>query len=198
MTSVDVESLDDDAVITRSVTVPETFAVLFDRHAQEIHRYLARRLGPDTAEDLVAETFLAAFRQRDRYEASRRDARPWLYGIATNLIRRQRRQEVRFWGAIARSGHDPAVAGPATEDVEERVTAQAIRLALARGLSRLSAPDREALLLIAASGFSYAEAAQALGIPAGTVSSRVARARRQLRTELGGIDPREDAGDGTE
>ena len=70
-------------VIARSVQEPEVFAVLFRRHAAAIQRYVARRLGVDAAEDVVAETFLAAFDQRGRYDLSRPDARPWLYGIAT-------------------------------------------------------------------------------------------------------------------
>jgi RNA polymerase sigma-70 factor (ECF subfamily) len=69
---------DDASVIARSVDQPAQFAELFRRHAPEIQRFAARRLGPGAAEDIVAETFLAAFRQRDGYDTSRADARPWL------------------------------------------------------------------------------------------------------------------------
>src|SRR5579862_1178416 len=86
---------DDAAVIESSQREPERFAVLFDRHAPHIHRYLARRAGREVADDLVAETFLTAFAKRDRYDLSYTDARPWLYGIATNLVGRHRRDEVR-------------------------------------------------------------------------------------------------------
>ncbi len=73
-----------DAEVTeRSWQAPEQFAVLFDRHALLIHRYAARRIGAEAAEDLVAETFLAAFGKRRGYDLSYTDARPWLYGIAT-------------------------------------------------------------------------------------------------------------------
>jgi len=78
--------LDDDAVIAESWQQPERFAVLFDRHAAYIHRYLARRTDSQAAEDLVAETFLTAFRKRRRYQHGYANARPWLYGIATHLL----------------------------------------------------------------------------------------------------------------
>src|SRR5512146_993047 len=99
---------DDAALIAQSLRAPERFGVLFDRHAPAIYRYAVRRRGPDAADDLVAETFLAAFRQRGRYVHAHADARPWLYGIATRLIGRHRRDEVRFFRAIARTGVDPA------------------------------------------------------------------------------------------
>jgi Sigma-70 region 2 len=77
---------DDTAIVGQSVGEPERFAVLFDRHSAGIYRYLAQRVGPDLADDLVAETFLRAFAARERYDTSRPDARPWLFGIATNPL----------------------------------------------------------------------------------------------------------------
>jgi len=86
---------DDDAVIIKaSLRDPDLFAVIFDRHAPHVHRYLARRLGREAADDLVGETFLVAFGKRQRYDTGRADARPWLYGIATNLVGQHRRDEV--------------------------------------------------------------------------------------------------------
>jgi RNA polymerase sigma factor (sigma-70 family) len=177
----------DAAVIERSLLAPECFGALFDRHAPTIHRYIARRLGPDAADDLVAETFLAAFRRRDRYDQEQADARPWLYGIATRLIGRHRRDEVRFFRAIARTGVDPA-GEPVADRVTERVTAQAVSRELAAAVAGLSQAHRDVLLLTA-SGLGYAETAAALGIPAGTVSSRLVRARRNVRQALGGRNP---------
>src|SRR5579862_9535181 len=75
------DRLDDAALIRRSGQEPEAFAALYDRHAAPIYRFAARRLGPDAAEDILAETFLAAFRRRETYDLTRADARPWLYGI---------------------------------------------------------------------------------------------------------------------
>lgn len=174
---------DDGAVIGRSLGDPEQFAVVFRRHAPDIHRYVVRRLGADAAEDVVAETFLTAFRLRSRYRLDRPDARPWLYGIATNLISRHRRAEVRQYRALARTGLDP-VAEPFTEGADARVSAGADSRPLAAALARLPAVQRDALLLVAWGDLSYEEAAVALGAPVGTVRSRLSRARGKLRQAL--------------
>jgi DNA-directed RNA polymerase specialized sigma24 family protein len=76
---------DDAALIAESCRVPDRFGAVFDRHAIAIHGYIARRLGPDAADDLVAEAFLVAFRKRADYDLRQPSARPWLYGIATRL-----------------------------------------------------------------------------------------------------------------
>ena len=178
---------DDAALIARSLRAPECFGVLFDRHAPAIGRYIARRVGPDAVDDLVVETFLVAFRRRGRYDLAHGDARPWLYGIATRLIGRHRREEARFFRAIARTGVDPAAA-PIADQVTDRVAAQAARRKLAAALARLSQDQRDVLLLVA-SGLGYEEAAMALEVPTGTVSSLLVRARRKVRGALGGQDP---------
>src|SRR5580700_2042653 len=90
----------DAAAIQLSRHDPEHFTVLLRRHAPYVQRYVVRRLGQDAADDIVAETFLLAFRQRDSYDLTRADARPWLYGIATNLIGRHRRAEIRLYRAL--------------------------------------------------------------------------------------------------
>lgn len=179
----------DAELISSSLGLPECFAGLFDRHAPAIHGYIARRLGQDSADDLLAQTFLVAFGRRDRYDTAQADARPWLYGIATNLVGRHRRDEVRFYRAIARTGIDPA-AEPIADVVTRRVAAQAVHGQLAAALASLSAADRDVLLLVT-DGLGYAEIAQALGIPAGTVASRLSRARRKVREALGGANPAE-------
>jgi RNA polymerase sigma factor (sigma-70 family) len=181
------DASDDAALITRSLCAPECFGALFDRHAPAISRYIARRLGPDAADDLVAETFLAAFRKRGRYDGAQADARPWLYGIATRLIGRHRRGEVRFFRAIARTGADPA-AEHFADQVTDRIAAQSARRELAAALARLPQGQRDVLLLVA-SGLGYEETALALAVPVGTVSSRLVRARRKVREALGGQDP---------
>ena len=185
---------DDAGLIVESCRVPERFGAVFDRHATAIHGYIARRLGRDAADDLVAETFLVAFRQRASYEPDQPSARPWLYGIATRLVSRRRREEVRFFRAIARSGIDPAadpVAEPVADQSARRADAQALHRGLAGALAVLATADRDALLLVA-DGLSYQEAAQALGVPPGTLSSRLARARRRVRAELGGVNPADE------
>jgi hypothetical protein len=109
---------DDATVIRLSRREPEQFTVLFRRHAPHIQRYVMRRLGQDAADDIVAETFLLAFRQRDSYDQTRADARPWLYGIATNLIGRHCRAETKMYRAPARTGADP-VMEPFTDRVDD-------------------------------------------------------------------------------
>lgn len=188
--AADPDAADDDdaTVIRRSWLEPGHFAVLFCRHAAEIQRYVTRRLGVDAADDVVAETFLAAFGQRDRYDTARPDAGPWLYGIATNLIGRYRRTEIRQYRMLARTGRDP-VTEPFTDQVDAAVSAGAAGRQLAAGLARLPVAYRDALLLVAWGDLSYAETAAALGVPVGTVRSRVSRARSRLRRFLGDADP---------
>jgi RNA polymerase sigma-70 factor (ECF subfamily) len=177
---------DDGRLIAESCRVPERFGAVFDRHAAAIHGYIARRLGRDAADDLVAETFLVAFRRRGGFDPDQPSARPWLYAIATRLVSRRRRDEVRFLRAIARTGIDPA-AEPVADVGVRRADAQLLHGRLAGALAELSRADRDALLLVA-DGLSYAEAAQALAVPPGTLASRVARARRKLRGELGDLN----------
>ena len=179
---------DDAALIEWSWQEPETFAELYDRHAEPIHRYVSRRLGDAMADDVVADTFLAAFRRRQGYDLRRPDARPWLYGIAANLIGKHRRAEVRMLRAFARTGADPAVDGHA-DRIDNRVSAAAVQRDLAAALAGLSAGDRDVLLLIAWADLSYEETATALDIPLGTVRSRLNRARRKVREALGGQNP---------
>ncbi|MEW2219341.1 RNA polymerase sigma factor [Streptomyces sp. NPDC006990] len=189
-TFADAES--DASVIARSRDEPEAFAALFDRHADAVHRYAARRLGGEVADDLMAETFTTAFQQRHRYDPARgagADARPWLFGIATNLVGRHRRAEARRFKAMARvpapADHDE----PLADRAADRVGARAVRRELAAALAALPARHRDVLLLVAWGGLGYEEVAQALGIPVGTVRSRLHRARSKLREALGGSDP---------
>ena len=161
----------------------ETFTAVFDRHFGTIHGYVARRLGRDVADDVAAETFLTAFRINDRFDASRGDRLAWLYGIATNLIRRHRRDEVRGYRAMARLEPEATVASH-DDSVVTRVNAQQLRGSLATALAGLSAGDRDVLLLIALAGLTYEQVADALGISYGTVCSRLNRARRKVRAAL--------------
>jgi hypothetical protein len=115
---------DDAALIARSIGVPECFALLFDRHGPAIHSNVARRLGQDAADDLAAEVFLIAFQRRRAYDGAYGNARLWLYGIATNLVGRRRRDEVRLFRATARSG-EISPAESVAEQVTNRVAAQA-------------------------------------------------------------------------
>ncbi|GAA3219909.1 RNA polymerase sigma factor [Dactylosporangium siamense] len=172
----------DNELIRHSLDDPDAFGGIFDRHAPAIHGYLARRVGHSVADDLNAETFLVAFRRRARYDLAQPDARPWLFGIATNLVHRQRRTELRHYRALARVGVDPI------DDQDERVVARAAATAahrrIAAVLARLSTGERDVLLLLAWQDLGYADIAAALDIPIGTVRSRLNSARKRLRHAL--------------
>src|SRR5256714_12002910 len=178
----------DAAIIVRSRDEPESFALLFRRHAAALQRYIARRIGPTVAEDVLADVFLAAFRQRHRYDPDRADARPWLYGIATNLVGRHRRAEVRALRNLERTGMDP-VTEAFVERSDARVGAAAVRQRLAAGPAPPRPGDRSALLPVSWGQRTHDGRAAALDIPVGTVRSRVNPARSSMRTALRRVDP---------
>ena len=179
---------DDATVIRDSMSDPERFAILVRRHAPAIQRYVTRRIGREAAEDVVAETFLIAFRQRGYYTDDGRDCLPWLYGIATRLAHRHWRGETRQLNLLARTGIDP-VTEPFTDRVDAEVSANAAKARLAAAVARLPAGQRDALLLLVWADLSYDQIARATGVPMGTVQSRISRARRRLRKQLADLNP---------
>ena len=183
-----VAALTDAELIAASQGHHELFAVIYDRHAPALYRYAARRLGADAAEDVVSETMLAAFRRRRRYDTSRSDARPWLFGILTREISQRRRVERSRYRALSRLDRSAGVEQEAADEVAAAVTAQAVRAPLKAALARLAKRDREVLLLAAWADLSYQEIADALDIPIGTVGSRLNRARRRVRAAVPGLD----------
>ncbi|NUW43969.1 RNA polymerase sigma factor [Nonomuraea rhodomycinica] len=172
------------ASLDGAVADPERFATVFDAHYEEIRRYIGRRLDLDVAEDLAAETFLVAFRRRHSFDASRGGVRPWLYGIATRLVGRHRRAEVRRYRALARSG-PPQDDDGHDQRIVERVSAGVTVRGLSAALAGLSRGERDVVLLVAYGGLTYDEVAAALGVANGTVASRLSRARTKLRDSLG-------------
>ncbi|GAA4702816.1 RNA polymerase sigma factor [Phytohabitans rumicis] len=185
----DVRRADDLAVLVESRADPERFEALFDRYYPEIHRYARGRLGAAAADDVASETFLIGFRGRRDFDGgpSGGHVRAWLYGIATNLIRRHHRDEERRFNAMVRVPADPVDAGH-DERVVVRLSAERIRGELAAALAELPARDRDVLLLMALGGLDHHEIAAALDIPYGTVCSRLNRVRRKVRAALG-VDP---------
>lgn len=171
-------------VIAVSRADPELFAAIFDRHADEIHRYAARRLGSQAAADVVSEVFLAAFRNRGRYHTERADARPWLYGIATKVISQQLRAAGRRAHLQAAALPPPPVEFPA-DDIGDRISAERLWPLMSEILSGLDPADRELVLLVAWAELSYEQVAQALEIPVGTVRSRLHRVRAKVRRGVG-------------
>jgi RNA polymerase sigma factor (sigma-70 family) len=177
----------DTELISRSVDDPQLFAGLFDRHAATVHRYLGRRVG-ELADDLLSETFLVAFRRRASYRPAHVEVRPWLLGIATNLVHGHVRAERRRYRALARAGAEPAVPGTDPADSTDRLAAQALRGPLAAALAGLKPRDRDVLLLFAWEQLSYEEIAAVLDVPVGTVRSRLNRARRLTRAALSSFE----------
>jgi RNA polymerase sigma-70 factor, ECF subfamily len=161
-----------------------SFDQVFEAELEQLHGFIARRLGASAADDLTAETFATAYRRWDALDPSR-PTRPWLYGIASNLMRHHWRKERRMLRAYARTGADPLLV---EEDTSlDRLDAQAERAALASALAELRPEDREVLLLHAWAELSDAEIADALSLPSGTVKSRLSRAREHMRNRLGPI-----------
>ncbi len=170
----------DAAVIRASRLDPAAFGVVFDRHWVRIHRYCVVRAGPP-GEDVAAETFRVAFDRRSDYDG-RENAAPWLYGIATNLLRTSFRSAARRKRALRRSAGQTA--GDDLEDALERAEAQRLGPELAAVLGQLSAEERDALLLHACAELTYDQIARAMGVPIGTVRSRIHRARTRVRAHL--------------
>jgi RNA polymerase sigma factor (sigma-70 family) len=162
---------------------PERFTVVHDRYFAVIYRYVAGRLGTQAAEDVAAETFLVAFDRRGTFDADRGDLRVWLFGIATNLVARHRRKEARHYRALSRLA-PPRDAEGHESRVVAAVAAGRLVPQLAKGLSQLSAKERDVLLLVAIGQLGYEEIAAALGVPVGTVGSRLNRARKKLNSVL--------------
>jgi RNA polymerase sigma-70 factor, ECF subfamily len=169
----------DAEVLARSAVEPSAFAMLYERHHVAVRRYVARRVGSEAGDDLAAEVFTRAFRGRERCRAEQASVLPWLLGVANHVIADHRRAEQRRLKALQR------LAGTEPELIEHED--RALSAELVRELRRLSGEDRDALLLVVWGELSYEEAATALGVPIGTVKSRIARARRALAAA---VDPR--------
>ncbi len=180
----------DAQVIVESLRRPPEFAAVFERHFAPVHRYAQQRVGVDAADEIASETFLLAFDNRHRFDGRQPSARPWLLGIATNLMRRRWRDEQRQLAAYAKAldaapeAGANAVAAPQIPEVDGD---------LAAALAALTRDDRDTLLLFVWAELSYQEIGDALAVPIGTVRSRISRARRLLRDHLapacGGASP---------
>jgi RNA polymerase sigma factor (sigma-70 family) len=177
------EQVTDAELAARFRRDPDRFTAVYDRYFTDIHRYVAGRLDVQAADDLAAETFLLAFGRRDRFDPERGNLRPWLFGIATNLVARHRRKEARHYRALARAGTDRAAESHENRVVAS-VAAERVQPQLARALTGLSPGERDVLLLVALGQLSHEEVAEALGVSYGTVGSRLSRARRKLHTAL--------------
>ncbi len=174
----------DHDVIARSLKEPAAFADLFDRHAATVYRYAASRSTRQVADDLLSETFLVAFEQRAKFNPERGEVKPWLLGIATTLLRKHRRVEARSYLALAAEHTRKVLSSDAFEDTDERLDAAAALRDVTTRLAKLPRGDRDVVILFAWEDLSYEQIAQALGIPVGTVRSRLNRARTKLGAAL--------------
>ncbi len=185
----------DAEVIAASMERPELFEEIFGRHFNVIYRHVARRVGPDSAGDIASDVFERAFATRHRYKTAFTSARPWLFGITANLLRqhyrKHRRATMAHWKATSRESWKSA---DDTEAADRRVDAEAMSTSLSNAMAKLRKEEREVLLLYAWSDQSYPEIAASLGIPIGTVRSRLARARARLRELMGDDWRREQQG----
>lgn len=179
---------DDGSAMRLSREDPGHFEVIFDRHYDVIYGYLARRAGREAAEAITSETFCVAFDQRWKYDVDRPDARPWLFAIAINLMKRHWRTEHRGLALIARLR--TFTLSSTAPDPAEELSSRCVEGTLRSALADLPAIDREVVLLFAWGDLTYKEIAEVLQIPTGTVQSRLHRARVRLREQLSSAESR--------
>jgi RNA polymerase sigma-70 factor, ECF subfamily len=173
--------ISDSATIADSLERPEGFATIFDRHYLAVHRYIARRAPRAHADDLASMTFVVAFERRQSFRPESTSARPWLLGIATNLLHERHRMERREQGMLVLLGAEqPATAFDGDRNTRDGPDTER----LAQALATLDPAQLDVLLLHAWEELSYEEIAEALATPLGTIRSRLARARAHLRSRL--------------
>lgn len=171
----------DTELLIRSRADPEAFGTLYERHAASVHAYLARRLGPGQAEELLSEVFLRALEARHRTRPHHSDSvLPWMYGIARNVVRSHLRSA---------RGRPPQIEQAPFDwtGVDARLDADAISVDLRRVLEGLSEGEREVLLLVSWEQLSIGEAADTLGIAIGAARTRLHRARAHAAAALAAV-----------
>jgi len=178
----------DSQLIVASLTDPACFGVIFERHFSAVFGFVAGSTAVDKAEDIASEVFVRAFRQRDRYKPEYASAKPWLFGVAANLVadhyRNQARQNRAYRRVFARDAGDTGF----EDNAVDRIDAEAVSPLLQNAMGLLRSQERAVVALFVLENMSYTEIAAALEIPVGTVRSRLSRARSRLRNliELSG------------
>jgi RNA polymerase sigma-70 factor (ECF subfamily) len=171
-------------LVSASIRDPDAFTELFERHWEGLYRFCVNRAAA-AGEDIAAEAFRVAFDRRRGYDKRYSDARPWLFGIATNLLRDHFRAAKREENKLERSA---ALDTPSRSDEPGGLERKLLGPQLAEALQDTPAADREALLLLAWADLDYEQIADALSIPLGTVRSRIHRARQRVRESLEASD----------
>jgi RNA polymerase sigma factor (sigma-70 family) len=177
------DGLSDQDLVQMAANEPEAVGQLFRRHARAVYAYCARRTGDlDLAEDLTSVVFLEALRHR-KVQLSGTSALPWLLGVANNITRNAERSLRRYRSALGRVQPAPESAGPEDDAIGRIAAQEALTLAL-HALRPLSPGERDVVLLVLWGELSYADAALSLGIPVGTVRSRLASARQKFASVM--------------
>lgn len=171
--------------IERSLTEPAFFDVIFDRYYSSVYSFVTRAVGSAAGADLAQDVFVVAFDQRRRFRLDSGSARPWLFGIARNVLRRWYRTEARRRRAEERMSNRRPSTSEFASDAVDRLSADALRPHLRTALASISQPERDVLFLFALGELSYAEIAETLDVPVGTVRSRLHRARLRLQEGIG-------------
>jgi RNA polymerase sigma-70 factor (ECF subfamily) len=173
-----------DGADSRTLAPAARFEQLYLDCETKLFRYLARRVGATLAEDLTAEAFAIAWQRFGDYDPARAAFSTWVFGIAINLLRRHTRAEIYQLGTFSRTGTDPAQ--PSDESaIVDRLVADAFWPKVAAELADMDDVDRDVLTLYAWAEMSYGAIAETLGIPVGTVRSRISRARSRLVGRVG-------------
>ncbi|GAA3105948.1 RNA polymerase sigma-70 factor (ECF subfamily) [Kribbella aluminosa] len=166
------------------------FEAQVEEHGASIHAYLARRTVSGVADDLLGDVWVAAYSARSSYDPSLGSARAWLFGVARHVLHGYYRKEYRKQRLRVRRLVDRPI--DETAAVDARLDAAALGPALRTALRELPAAERELLLLVAWENLTPSDAAQVLGIPAGTARSRLYRARQRMDERLAGSGQTQD------
>jgi RNA polymerase sigma-70 factor (ECF subfamily) len=159
---------------------PDAFSVLFERHAQTVYNYVFRRTADwALAEDLTSVVFLEAWRRRNDVRLDRELVLPWLLGVATNVLRNRRRSQWRHRAALMRLPRE--LTHDFADEANGRLDDERQMRTVLRAIARLPRREQDVLVLCACAELTYEEVAVALGVPVGTVRSRLSRARARIR-----------------
>jgi RNA polymerase sigma factor (sigma-70 family) len=159
---------------------PDAFGALFERHARTVYNFLFRRTADwSLAEDLTSIVFLEAWRKREEVRLEGDLALPWLLGVATNVLRNRRRSQWRYRAALQRIPRERC--NDWAEDAHARLDDARRMRAVLGALGELPRREQDVIALCVWAELSYEEAAAALGVPVGTVRSRLSRARARMR-----------------
>ncbi|MEV6107237.1 sigma-70 family RNA polymerase sigma factor [Streptomyces sp. NPDC051940] len=165
------------------------FGVLFAEHGRAVYNHCFRLTGDwSTAEDCTSVVFLEAWRLRAKVAPEGGSLLPWLLGIAHRVVHRPRRAAARHRALLERIP-EPGPLPDFADEVVGRLADQERIAAVRAVLRRLSRADREVIQLCVWAGLDYPGAAEALGVPVGTVRSRLSRARRRLQRLVEEAEP---------